>query len=314
MDGNLIASLTGTATSGTKSKKSDKPDGDAFSACLDDASKAKGESNKANEALIDDSAKSDKKDDKEAKRKAAKQELEEQLKGAANGRDLRTSALARKLMQNVDTMTTAEKQALQVGEFSHEAATKAETTKMGPGGMPAQLAYPGQMPPGLSMGQAAAARANRGASTPGEAVETREQAQRTEKQATEAAKEQSNQPTLEQMIAKESKFTEELQQAQNLDRNQERQAVIDQVLKQIEVRNFQGKTELNLRLNPEYLGELKIKLLHTDEGVSAQFITDSRTTREVLEENESDLRSEAGKKGIRLGRMKVQLVENLGQA
>lgn len=305
MDGNMLASLMGTSSSRpeSKAKKADKTDGDAFSAAMDEASKTKGESNK--EMLADDAKadKKDKEDPKEAKRKAAKKELEEQLKGLPGNRDPRTSMLARKLM-SVDTMTMAEKAALQVGEFSHEAKEKAETTKQQT--LPGTLSYSAP-PPGLQQQQKAAP----GTRPQSEAVEGKLEAQRSEQQRAEAAKEHKVEPTLEQKIANENKFTEELQKTGELNRNQERQAVIDQVLQQIEVRNFQNKTELNLRLNPEYLGELKVKLLHTDEGVSAQFITDSRTTREVLEESEDQLRAEAGKKGVRLGKMKVQLVDNV---
>lgn len=306
MDGNMLASLMGTSSSRpeSKAKKADKTDGDAFSACMDEASKTKGESNK--EMLADESSKpsKDKDDTKEAKRKAAKKELEEQLKGLPGNRDARTSMQARRLM-GVDQMNMAEKQALQLGEFSHEAKERAEVSKQAQAPMPGPLAY-GAPPPGLQQQKAG------GAAKPSpEAVEGKLEAQRTEQQRAEAAKDQKIEPTLEQKIANESKFTEELQKTGELNKNQERQAVIDQVLKHIEVRNFQNKTELHLRLNPEYLGELKVKLLHTDEGVSAQFITDSRTTREVLEENENELRTEAGKKGVRLGKMKVQLVDNL---
>jgi len=305
MDGNMLASLMGTSSTRpeSKAKKADKTDGDAFSAAMDEASKTKGDSNKE---MLEASSKDDKKekeDPKEAKRKAAKKELEEQLKGLPGNRDPRTSMLARKLM-SVDTMNMAEKAALQVGEFSAEAKEKAAEAKQPT--MPGTLSYSAP-PPGLQTpGQA------KGPQKPqSEAVEGRLEAQRTEQQRAEAAKDQKIEPTLEQKIANENKFTEELQKTGELNRNQERQAVIDQILQQIEVRNFQNKTELHLRLNPEYLGELKVKLLHTDEGVSAQFITDSRTTREVLEETEDELRAEAGKKGVRLGKMKVQLVDNL---
>ena len=113
-------------------------------------------------------------------------------------------------------------------------------------------------------------------------------------------------------MAKESNFTDELQKQGAADQARDRQSVIDQILQKIEVRNFNQRTELNLKLNPEYLGELRVQLVHSaDGGVSANFETTSRRTRQLLKEAESELHAQAKEKGIRLGAMNFTVVDQV---
>ena len=80
----------------------------------------------------------------------------------------------------------------------------------------------------------------------------------------------------------------------------------------MEIQNFANRDELQLRLNPEYLGELKIKLTQDKDGeLSAQFITNSEETREVLTESRSDLRDKIEGKGLRLKHIGIEYDENL---
>jgi hypothetical protein len=95
-------------------------------------------------------------------------------------------------------------------------------------------------------------------------------------------------------------------------RAEQQRQVMDQILAQIDVRNVANQTEMNLRLNPEYLGEVKISLVHDDEGgVRAMFKTTSKATREVLAENKNELIDQARGKGVRIGSMNVELVDSL---
>lgn len=98
-------------------------------------------------------------------------------------------------------------------------------------------------------------------------------------------------------------------------RAEQRRQVMDQILAQIDVRNVANQTEMNLRLNPEYLGEVKITLVHDDEGgVKALFKTTSKATREVLDENGDELVAQAKGKGVRIGSMAVELVDDIEEA
>lgn len=93
---------------------------------------------------------------------------------------------------------------------------------------------------------------------------------------------------------------------------QRRREVIDQIVSHMELRNLANRDELHMKLNPEYLGELKIKLVQGEGGVvSARFSTTSRDTREVLDESRSDLRKRVEERGIRLGQIEVDLVDEL---
>lgn len=95
-------------------------------------------------------------------------------------------------------------------------------------------------------------------------------------------------------------------------RAEQRRQIMDQILAQIDVRNVANQTEMNLRLNPEYLGEVKISLVHDDEGgVKAMFKTTSKATREVLADSSDELISEARGKGVRIGSMAVELVDDI---
>lgn len=98
-------------------------------------------------------------------------------------------------------------------------------------------------------------------------------------------------------------------------RAEQRRQIMDQILAQIDVKNVANQTEMNLRLNPEYLGEVKITLVHDDEGgVRANFQTTSKATREVLSENSEELISQARGKGVRIGAMNVTLVDDIAGA
>lgn len=93
---------------------------------------------------------------------------------------------------------------------------------------------------------------------------------------------------------------------------QRRREVIDQIVQHMELRNLANRDELQLKLNPEYLGELKIQLVQGESGeVSARFLTTSEETREVLSESRSDLRKRVEDRGVRLGAIDVDLVDSL---
>ena len=95
-------------------------------------------------------------------------------------------------------------------------------------------------------------------------------------------------------------------------RAEQRRAVMDQLLTKIQVRNVANQTEMQLRLNPEYLGEVKISLLHDKEGgVKATFQTTSKLTREILAENKDELMEKARSNGVRIGDMDVEFVDEL---
>lgn len=114
--------------------------------------------------------------------------------------------------------------------------------------------------------------------------------------------------------AAETARTQKEQQAQNAEKTQrqvKREEVIDQVIKQLEINNVGRMTELQLKLNPEYLGELKMKLTFEDGHMTAHFETTSQEVREMLKESVDDLTSQFGKKGLKVDKTDVKLVDTI---
>ena len=310
MDANILQNLTGTAPAGSESgaKRTDKPNGDAFSACLDDANRTKGDAGKANVQMIDDNKK------KDSKKESQKQD------GAADAQATATKAAIAKMspaMQkmmhhNLDTLSISDKQALRVGEFSVEGEIKQKTA-------PKTGAPP--VPVAGQLAKSALAQAGREANgKPAERAATNvDKAEKfvlpDDREAKKNVRDQHtspNQPNLEQLLASEVHATEQVSKADQVKAYEQRQSVLDQIIKHVDVRNFQNQTEMNLRLNPEYLGEMNINLVHTkDGGVSTNIKTSSRVTRQLLQDCKDELVAQAEAKGIRLGKINISLVDQV---
>jgi len=309
LDQNVLNSVLSTGGVGrAEAKPKEEPgDAEAFNAALNDAS-----SSPKSKKLDKEDSKREAKDSKDKKREARDQE---EAKAAPPAQDRLGAIHLKKLMtKNVDTLSLAEKQALRLAEFASPDQQNVKTQ--------AQLAQ--QMPvPQQAAGQSH--KSGKTAKPNPEGVSARDvgargrEAERADEKTLAAVEElQSKEQTkgqssgsLDQLLVKEANFADELRKTSAADKARERQSVIDQILQQIEVRNFANRTELNLKLNPEYLGELKIKLVHTDDGIRADFETSSKATRQVLREGEEDLKTQASAKGVRLRSMRVTLVDKV---
>jgi hypothetical protein len=94
-------------------------------------------------------------------------------------------------------------------------------------------------------------------------------------------------------------------------RNVKREEVIRQIIQHVELRNIGNRTELSLKLNPEYLGEMRIKLIKDGENITAQFQTVSPVVREAIEESQEELMSTLNEYGVKLNKVKVDLVDEV---
>lgn len=305
LDQNVLNSVLSTGgVAKTEGKKSEKADGDAFSAALGEASKEK--TGKSKES------KSEAKE-KEVKKQEAREFDERQKQQADRAKDRTSSAYIHKLMKkNVDTLSLSEKQALRVAEFASDAELQSKAASQN------QATPQAAMPQATAAGKMARVQPDPSLAGKEASPKVRLEAERADEKTLKAVedlrlKEQpkAGAANLDQLLAKESQFTEEMSKAGNVEKAQERQSVIDQIMQQIEVRNFANRTELNFRLNPEYLGELSVKLVHTDDGVRADFETSSKRTRELLRDGEEDLRTQAADKGVRLKTMRFTLVDKV---
>jgi flagellar hook-length control protein FliK len=308
MDANVLQSLTGTAsTPEAGSKRTEKPNGDAFSACLDDAGRAKGDAGKGN-TLIDDNKK------KEPKNGPKQDGAAEAQATATKAAMAKMSPAMQKLMHhNPDTLSLADKQAMRLGEFSTEAEVKQKAApKAGPAA-----------PVAGQLASSALAQANREEKgKPERAVTNIDKARKSGPDEREVKENTSkhvrdqhhspNQPNLEHLLAQEVHAAEQVSKADQTKAYEQRQNVLDQIIKHVDVKNFQNQTEMNLRLNPEYLGEMNINLVHTkDGGVTTHIKTSSRVTRQLLQDCKDELVAQAESKGIRLGKINISLVDQV---
>lgn len=96
------------------------------------------------------------------------------------------------------------------------------------------------------------------------------------------------------------------------ERQVKREEVIKQVIDHVELKNFGSKSELTIKMNPEFLGAMKMRLLFEGDKVSAEFNTTSQEVRAALEESSEELAEAMSQKGIKFDKMNVKLVDDIG--
>lgn len=97
--------------------------------------------------------------------------------------------------------------------------------------------------------------------------------------------------------------------AEEAEKQIKRQEVLDQIIKHIEVKTLEGGSEVAIRMNPEFLGQLKIKLQFTEGKITASFDTTSAFVREILEGSQDELVSAFSEKGIKLSGYNVRVID-----
>ncbi|MFH0801054.1 MAG: flagellar hook-length control protein FliK [bacterium] len=90
-----------------------------------------------------------------------------------------------------------------------------------------------------------------------------------------------------------------------------REEVMQQVIQHLEILKLQDATQVIMKLNPAFLGELGLKMEVEGSRVTARFETTSKQTREFLEESLKELEKAFSDKGLRVGRVLVNLVEKI---
>jgi flagellar hook-length control protein FliK len=102
-------------------------------------------------------------------------------------------------------------------------------------------------------------------------------------------------------------------QADQVDaRRLQREDVIRQIMTHIDVQRVANQTEVALRLNPEFLGDMKIKLNFEGRNhVSADFETTSKETKALLDEGLDSLKDSFERAGMTLTRGNTHLVEHV---
>ncbi len=306
MENPLIATIVGTSGASPTSTKTtrEKGDADAFSRELDKATGDREEAGKTRTIISDE--KPSKKDEPRDAARRAEAERAENLDQKLQQKHLSklNGYLFDLAYKNPDTLSLCEKQSMRLAEFS----------SVGLHDLRGMLTERGLQFRDLSFTQLAMVTRDGSRNQVSTALDQLVREREQERDGNEFEKlmgETQPQKDLARELRSVQLTAEVKAQNQAEDARQNRQVVIDQILQHIEVRNLANKTELSLKLNPEYLGDLRIKLVHGKEGIRAEFETTSRTTREVIEENEEELRSKVADRGVRLNEVTVKLVETV---
>ncbi len=317
MDSSSIGALTGTTDTSKKKKSTSSPgDADAFASAMGEADKGEG-SDKADLISKEKSSKEKEADKADAK----KREAEQADKQSAKKEDVKHKKGGKidDYLQNIKSkdpaaLSMAERQAFRVGEFASGAKKpRSGVMQMLQGqGIDMSSFSPQQIMSLLSrfdtkeLGKMMSQMKALGVKVDDETIAQLKE-QMNNAQNNNNVKEPAGNFNIQDFAAAGMP-----KEAGESARAEQRRAVMDQLLTKIQVRNVANQTEMQLRLNPEYLGEVKISLLHDKEGgVKATFQTTSKLTKEILAENKDELMEKARTNGVRIGDMDVEFVDEL---
>lgn len=313
MENQLFVSMLGSsAVQQNRDSKSDKVEtnSSAFNSCLEAATSDK--ANTENDVI----AKKETRKEAAERQKAEKAEAQAQAKAdqakmTQNPQSMGSKAFLYDMMyRNPDTLSMAEKQAMKLDEASKALKMQNAQPKENAG---AAKEAPTQA--GASNKEATALAGQKFDELLGKTSKKEEGKQLTTEAgqaASGAAKGEKAEKADDSVALNSANKAEETHKTQRLTQTQKRQQVINQIVTHMEIRNFTSRDELTLRLNPEYLGELKIKINRGKDGeLSAQFITDSEDTREVLQESRAELREHIEKKGMNLRSIDIEMVDHI---
>jgi len=99
---------------------------------------------------------------------------------------------------------------------------------------------------------------------------------------------------------------------QNLQRLQDAQAVIKQISKHVGTQDGTRTTEISVKLEPEYLGNVRINVKMQNEAVNAQIFVDNENVKELLNANMTALRSSLMDSQIKVDKVDVQVSPDAG--
>ena len=306
MDRTTVSGMMGVSSQkeATTKKKEGKGDADSFSSALDEAVNDKGDKKPEKKEEV---AKADK--NKAEKKEAERKEAD---KKEVKGKQTKATKKVQNLLHNIafkdaSALSVFERHNFQVGEFAKDKVGLTDLQRM--------LAHKGVQVKDLSFQQLQRLAEQ---SSPKELqrlldsflAEAKGDKAAVSREQT-AASGSMNHGLLEHMMADEATTVKETQKANTSHAQQERQKVLDQILAQVKVRNLANQTEMSLRLNPEYLGEVRIQLTHDEGGVRASFETTSQKTKAILAEAEEEMVAGINDRGIRMNKMEVRLVDSI---
>jgi flagellar hook-length control protein FliK len=90
----------------------------------------------------------------------------------------------------------------------------------------------------------------------------------------------------------------------------EAQMVAQQIARSVHFRKGVESSEFLMRLEPDHLGQLKMKISSTDEVVSARIVTDTVHTKDLLLNNISTLKESLSNAGVRFSEIEITVEES----
>ena len=323
---NLISLINANKPETSSHSRAAGAEGDSFSKVLE---KKTGKSEDLAEKNRETVA-GDKQADKAREKSQQQAEFEERLKARLGGKtgDLSmANYLYNIVLQNPDSLSLSEKQAFKVGEFSNEAMSAKEFQKMlGERGLDVKDFSMHQLAQLTRMTNKSQVTAfvdeftkkmrEEKALPQGESAlratdETRPQSEKDRKSA--EARGDLHPPERPQAEARFERVAESQrpQSTETSSRKEAREKVIQQIIERMEIQSVGRKTELTLKMNPEYLGDMRIKLSSENGRLEAAFETTSREVRQFIEEGWDGLRETFTRKGLNLQKVTATLVESV---
>lgn len=119
------------------------------------------------------------------------------------------------------------------------------------------------------------------------------------------------QPGGPDVLSTDVPHAERSEAAERQRRNEQRENVMRQIIARMEIQTVGRRTDLTLKLNPEYLGEMRVTLSTEGGRMEAAFETTSREVRQYIEEGWESLRGTFSRKGLNLARVSATLVESV---
>lgn len=331
----LVSLIGNTKTEDGSRNKTTTVEGDTFSKVLEQKTgRTEETAEKTNETISAEKSAENKQRDKSPQQI----EIEERLKGKLSMKPADMSManyLYNIVLRNPDTLSLSEKQEFHLGDFAPEAVGVKEFQKM--------LSERGLHLRDLSMAQLAQLtqrnnkpqitaflndllrqmreRSSVKASTmrmlnvsfTEDVTEKDDDRRRKVAEARGGASARSEQPGQHGAgaVSPQESTAQRTRHAEEQSRKDERENVIRQIIQHMEIQSVGRRTDLTLKLNPEYLGEMRVRLSSENGKLEAAFETTSREVRTFIEEGWEGLRETFQRKGLNLTRVTTKLVENI---
>jgi flagellar hook-length control protein FliK len=90
----------------------------------------------------------------------------------------------------------------------------------------------------------------------------------------------------------------------------EAQMISQQIVKSVHFRQGITNSEFSLTLEPDYLGQLRMKISSNNDTVSAHIVTDTPYTKNILLENISMLKESLNNAGVKLDQIEITVEES----